>query len=165
MAATWNYWGSSSPSSGNHPFCFKISETKICIYIYTYLILFIYIICSLLHSRGVSHGALWGRTIISKVRLAPWIWRLGGCGCWTLHPFWSFRFPNEPHVFRPNLQPATMAAFIHRSRRKDLKMRSVMEHSLRIRWDTVSTSLGKLGKLGMFPPPPQKRGSKGVNTF
>lgn len=166
MAATWNYWGSSSPSSGNHPFCFKISETKICIYIYTHnLILFIYIYIYHMFIASLKRGFPWcpmGRTIISKVRLVPWIWRLGGKDVGRCILFEVSDFQTNPMFFGPT-KHATMA---HHSsaRRKDLKMRSVMEHSLRIRWDTVSTSLGKLGKLGVFPPPP-KKGAQGSQHF
>ena len=159
MAATWNYWGSSSPSSGNHPFCFKISETKICIYIYTYLILFIYVICSLLHSRGVSHGAPWGGIIISKVRSALWIWRLGAAvdvGRCIL--FEVSDFQTNPMFLGPtcSLPPHRFQAEGSQNAECD---GAQFENQVR-----YSTSLGKLGKLGMFPPP-SKKGVQGSPNF
>lgn len=77
------------------------------VYIYTYLILFIYIICSLLHSRGVSHGAPWGTPlyhIISKVRLAPWIWRLGRLWMLDVASFLKFQISKRTPCF--SAQPA-----------------------------------------------------------
>lgn len=77
------------------------------VYIYTYLILFIYIICSLLHSRGVSHGAPWGAPlyhIISKVRLAPWIWRLGRLWMLDVASFLKFQISKRTPCF--SAQPA-----------------------------------------------------------